>query len=231
MKTLGILGGMGPLATADLFEKIIRNTKADTDAQHIRVYIDNNPQIPDRTAFIMGSGADPRPEMNASARKLEAMGADILLMPCNTAHYFYAEVAGSVGIPTLHMIELAAAEAQSRGFARIALLATDGTLRTKLYEDALNKRGIMPILPREDEQAAVMDMIFRGIKKGDAEFSPHAFINAVHSMKDRGAQAFLLGCTELPIAFSRYSIQECALDASLVLARAAIAAAGYQTKE
>ncbi len=93
MKTLGILGGMGPLATADLFEKIIRNTKADTDAQHIRVYIDNNPQIPDRTAFIMGSGADPRPEMNASARKLEAMGADILLMPCNTAHYFYAHKA------------------------------------------------------------------------------------------------------------------------------------------
>ena len=84
-KTIGIIGGMGPLATADLFEKIVGHTKAACDQEHLHVVIDSNTNIPDRTAALLHGGADPLPELTGSARRLEAMGADVLIMPCNTA--------------------------------------------------------------------------------------------------------------------------------------------------
>jgi aspartate racemase len=103
MKTIGILGGMGPLATADLYRKIILHTKADKDQDHVHAIIDGNTNIPDRTAYIMGKGENPLPEMIKSARTLERAGVDFIIMPCNTAHHFFDQLAKSVNIPLLNM--------------------------------------------------------------------------------------------------------------------------------
>lgn len=105
-KKVGIIGGMGPLATADLFEKITHLTKADADSKHIHVIIDSDTSIPDRTAAILGLGPDPTDELKAAAKRLENAGADILLMPCNTAHYFYPAIQASTKCPILHMLRL-----------------------------------------------------------------------------------------------------------------------------
>ena len=103
-KIIGIIGGMGPLATVDLFEKITLHTKAQQDQDHLRVLIDSNTNIPDRTAALLHGGEDPVPQLIASATSLEKMGAQVLVMPCNTAHNFYDAVAGAVEVPVLHMI-------------------------------------------------------------------------------------------------------------------------------
>ena len=103
-KTIGILGGMGPLATADLFRKITCLTKADCDNDHIRVYIDSNARIPDRTAAILSGGTNPVPEMTSALRHLEACGADCIIMPCNTAHYFLPQLQAKTEIPFLSML-------------------------------------------------------------------------------------------------------------------------------
>ena len=121
-KIIGIIGGMGPLATADLFEKIIVHTKAACDQDHLRVIIDSNTNIPDRTAAILHGGADPVPELTASARGLERMGAELLVMPCNTAHNFYDAVQGAVSIPVLHMVRLTAQALRERDVKRAGLL-------------------------------------------------------------------------------------------------------------
>ena len=107
-KTIGILGGMGPLATADLFRKIVLMTRAGCDNEHIRIYIDNNCRIPDRTAAILQGGADPVPEMSDALRHLEACGADCIIMPCNTAHYFLPRLQSQTKIPFLSMLEATA---------------------------------------------------------------------------------------------------------------------------
>ncbi len=114
-KSIGILGGMGPLATADLFQKIISLTAAASDNEHIRVYIDSNSSIPDRTEAILSGGPDPLPAMRDSLRKLEACGADCVVMPCNTAHYFLPRLQGLTDIPFLSMLEAAPAAPASPG--------------------------------------------------------------------------------------------------------------------
>ena len=103
-KTIGILGGMGPLATADLFRKITLLTKAGCDNDHIRVYIDSNAQIPDRTAAILHGGKDPLPEMRSALHSLEACGAGCVIMPCNTAHYFLPQLQAETKLPFLSML-------------------------------------------------------------------------------------------------------------------------------
>ena len=141
-KVIGILGGMGPLATADLFEKITLHTRAQRDQDHLRVLIDSNTNIPDRTAALLRGGEDPTPQLTASAVLLERMGADVLIMPCNTAHNFYDAIAAAVHIPLLHMIRLTAQALQKRGVTAAGLLATDGTVQTGIYQRTFAGTGI-----------------------------------------------------------------------------------------
>ena len=141
-KSIGILGGMGPLATADLFRKIVLLTDAARDNDHIRIYIDDNASIPDRTAAILSGGADPLPAMTDSLRKLEACGADCIIMPCNTAHYFLPRLQTLTAVPFLSMLEATARACAARfpgGTA--AVLATKGTLSAGLYQAALEQAG------------------------------------------------------------------------------------------
>ncbi len=226
-KTIGILGGMGPLATADLFTKIINLTKADGDNDHIRVFIDSNSKIPDRTQAILHGGADPLPYMIASAKKLETIGASVIIIPCNTAHYFFEATAESVTTPFIHMIE-ETAKAVPEG-AAVGLLATTATVNTKIYHRALEKYGVRLLCPDDKRQTLVMDAMF-AIKGGRAP-DRAGFTEVLDSLKEKGAEYFIMGCTEMPMVFSSLSLSEPVIDPATVLAKAAIRFCGKQIRE
>jgi len=230
-KVIGILGGMGPLATSDLFQKIVLHTAAATDQEHPRVCIDSNTDIPDRTAALLHGGADPVPELVKSARRLEAIGADVLLIPCNTAHGFYDRVQAAVGIPVLHMLALTRDALRARGVSCAGLLATDGTLATRLYQDVFAGSGVSLLTPERADQAAVMSLIYDGIKAGDPAWPADGFRAACEHLLARGAETLILGCTELPLAFDRYGLSYPHTDPTLELALAAIRFAGCGVKE
>ena len=229
-KVIGILGGMGPLATADLFQKITLHTAAACDQEHPRVCIDSNTNIADRTAALLHGGADPVPEMVKSARRLESIGAELLIMPCNTAHNFYDAVASSVSIPVLHMIAATRDALKTRGVRCAGLLATDGTVQTGIYQRTFAGSGIDLITPDGGGQAAVMDIIYNGVKAGDLAHDASAFRAACEHLLARGAEVLILGCTELPPAFDIYHLDYPNVDPTLELALAAIRAAGCETK-
>ena len=231
-KSIGILGGMGPLATADLFRKIVTLTRAGCDGDHIRVYMDSNSSIPDRTAAILSGGPDPLPAMRDSLRKLERCGADCIIMPCNTAHYFLPRLQALTDIPFLSMLEAAAKAARDRfpgGTA--AVLATRGTLASGLYQRALEAEGVSCLLPDEAGQAALMRVIYDGVK---ADVDPESYRadleGVVDGLSRRGAGYFILGCTELPLAAAALHLSVPTLDPTEELAKAAIRWCGFQVK-
>lgn len=232
-KSIGILGGMGPLATADLFRKIVTLTQAGCDNDHIRIYIDDNASIPDRTAAILNGGPDPLPAMLDSLRKLEGCGADCILMPCNTAHYFLPRLQALTSIPFLSMPQAAAKACRTRQAGKtIGVLATKGTLATGLYQSALAAEGVSCLVPDAAEQDALMRVIYDGVKADAAAETYRADLESVLSALARqGADAFLLGCTELPVAAALLGLTVPCIDPTEELARAAIRYCGYSVKD
>lgn len=228
---IGIIGGMGPEATLDLFGKIIRHTDASCDAEHIRVYIDCHTGIPDRTRAILSGGESPVPYIVESAEKLAAMGAEFLLLPCNTSHYFYDEISRLSPVPVVNMIRTAAEQLQRDGVIRIGLLATDGTVRSGVYQNELERCGIATILPNDEEQRDVMRLIYDGIKANAPQWDTAPVLRLIAHLHQAGAQRIVLGCTELPVAFTRYGIPtENTVDATDILAQTAVTLAGYPLK-
>ena len=218
-KTIGILGGMGPLATADLFRKITLLTDASCDNEHIRVYIDSNARIPDRTAAILSGGPDPVPEM-ASA------------MPCNTAHYFLPRLQAMTSLPFLSMLE-ATAKTCAKDFPgkTAAILATKGTLATGLYEKALAAQGVRCLVPDTGEQDVLMHLIY-DIVKASKPLEPEQGVwqALLDGLRARGADYFILGCTELPIIADTLPQPGPFVDPTAELAKAAIRFCGYGVK-
>lgn len=231
-KSIGILGGMGPLATADLFQKIISLTAAASDNEHIRVYIDSNSSIPDRTEAILSGGPDPLPAMRDSLRKLEACGADCVVMPCNTAHYFLPRLQGLTDIPFLSMLEAAAAACRARFPGETAaVLATRGTLSAGLYQAALETAGVPCLLPGETERDALMEVIYQGVKAGAPPSRYRAaFLSVTEALAGRGAECFLPACTELPLACQALGLDLPCVDPTEELAKAAIRFCGYSVR-
>ncbi|MBR3560723.1 MAG: amino acid racemase [Oscillospiraceae bacterium] len=229
-KVIGIIGGMGPLATADLFRKITLHAAVASDQEHPRVVIDSNTDIPDRTEALLHGGKSPVPEMVNSARRLERAGAEVLVMPCNTAHCFFDEVASSVRIPMLHMITLTCDALRARGVKRAGLLATDGTVRTGIYQNAFDDNDIALLTPPPAAQAAVMDIIYGGIKAGKLDYDASAFRAACEGLLAAGAETLVLGCTELPPVFELYHLDYSAVDPTLELALGALRFAGCPIK-
>ena len=200
-KTIGIIGGMGPMATYDLAEKIVECTDAEVDQDHIHVITDCNTAIPDRTAAILSKGKSPVPEIVKSANRLVEAGADILIMPCNTAHYFYDEIVSQIKKPILNMPEIAAEELSYLGIQKAAVLATEGTVKSGVYEKALAARDIEAVYPDEEGQELLMTLIYEFIKAGNMDFSTLPLEELVEELVEEGAEALILGCTELPLAF------------------------------
>ena len=231
-RTPGIIGGMGPSATCDLMHKIIENTDAGDDQHNIHLLVDQNTDVPDRTAAILKGGADPMPELVRSARRLEAAGADFLCMSCNTAHYFHERLSKEVAIPILNMPAESAKELRRRGIRKVGLLATDGTIRTGVYHKVLEAEGIEPVVPGEEDQKTLMRLIYGCVKQNlPVERYPRKEVEMLMAhLKVQGAEAFLLACTELPIAFERLGYREGLIDPTLVLARKIVETAGAPLK-
>ena len=229
-KIVGVIGGMGPLATVDLYRKIVERTLADCDQAHVRTIIDSNTNIPDRTAALLSGGESPVRELQSSARLLERAGAQVLVMPCHTAHCFYDEVQAAVQVPVLNMIQLTVQELKLRGVARAGLLATDGAVQSGIYQRHFEGSGIELLLPDPEGQAALMDMIYSGVKAGRTDYDTQAVRTVLDRLMDAGAQTLILGCTELPPAFEMYGLDYPNLDPTLTLALAAITASGGTVK-
>ena len=232
-KTIGILGGMGPLATADLYRQISERTRADRDNEHIRVYIDGNAAIPDRTAAILHGGEDPVPEMLSALRHLEACGADCIIMPCNTAHYFLPRLREQTALPILDMQRITAAVCRERFPGKTAaILATDGTVQSGLYDRALDAEGVRWIHPGESEQKTLMHLIYDVVKASrPMEPEKERWDAILDTLRGQGADLFILGCTELPVLAGVLPSEGPFLDPTDELAKAAIRFCGYEVKE
>ena len=166
-KVLGILGGLGPMATVYFYEMLTRHTQAARDQDHIDVIINSRATTPDRTSYILGQSAEnPFDIMAADAARLVTFGADVIAIPCNTAHYFYDRLNETIPIPILNMVEETVLAAKAGGSARVGILATTGTVRTRTYQRMCEKHGLPCAVPDDAAQAAVMDIIYGDIKQG-----------------------------------------------------------------
>lgn len=222
-KTLGILGGMGPLATVKLFEKIVLLTKAHSDQEHLHILIDNNTSIPDRTDYILGIGEDPRPYLIDSAKRLKIMGADFLIMPCNTAHHFYKDIKKEVDIIFLSMIEETAKTIVNEydGVKNIGLLATQGTYNANVYDDVFENYGLNILKPSVDKQKYVMELIYN-VKKGIVHKDFSNFNSVLEEFKGKKVDVFIMGCTELSVALDLYDLKGGYIDPLEIIAKRAI---------
>lgn len=231
MKTIGILGGMGPLATVDLFRKIVILTDADSDNAHIPIIIDNNTQIPDRTDYIIKKGKDPTNYLIRSALRLEMMGADVIVMPCNTAHYFYNEIVKHIKIPFINMIVETAKEIKKiyPDITKVGLLATEGTYKSGIYDKIFSDYDLELVKPDDNDQRFVTELIY-SIKKGNYDINLTNFKKVLNKIKKQNINAFVLGCTELPIAFQMFNIDEIYIDPTKILACSAIKYVGKNVK-
>jgi len=215
-KTVGILGGMGPLATVELFKRIVQKTPARKDQEHLRIIIDNNPKIPDRTQAILHEGEDPLPFLQETARNLERAGADFIVIPCNTAHYYLEDIRAAVSIPVWDMIEATVAAIKQ---SKVGLLSTDTTLQIKLYQKPCEARGIHLLQPPYEEQSALMRAIYQ-IKGGRNDSGLKAtVIGVAHRLEQLGARALIIGCTELSLILSPADVTVPIYDALDILAQ------------
>ena len=221
------------MATADLYRKIVELTEADCDNGHIRVIIDSNTAIPDRTAAILSGGPDPVPEMLSAAENLVSCGAECIIMPCNTAHYFLPELRAKVSVPILDMTKIAAERcAELYPGKRVCLLATRGTIASGVYTHALAEKGVEYLLPNDDEQAILMHLIY-DVVKASKPLTPEKELwsSLLEGLRGRGADYFLLGCTELPILSGYLALPGPFLDSTEELAKAAVSFCGYAVKQ
>ena len=224
-KIAGILGGMGPEATVDLMRRIIKNTPALDDIDHIRCIVDSNPKVPSRIkALIEGTGENPGPAMADMARKLEMWGADFLCIACNTAHAYFSYVRDAVSIPVLDMISLASDEAVRTAAhpPRIGILASPAVRTTRLYTNALQARGVEAVYPDPNQEQALL-LVIKEIKKGNTGAATKGALAAVvDSLRAKGVQTAVAACTELGIIMEREQYGIGVVDASEVLAQAVV---------
>jgi aspartate racemase len=221
---VGILGGMGPEATADFYLKLVRATPAARDQEHLRVLIWSDPTIPDRTEALLTHGADPTPALIAGARLLKKAGAGMLAVPCNTAHAFLKDVQAEVDIPVIHMIQETAEYVQqlSPSVQKVGLLSTTGTQKAGLYQSWLNRKGVTVITPDSARQDLVMDSI-HAIKAGRSAAAVRPlFTEAALDLIGAGAQAIIGGCTEVPVGLSGNDIPVPFIDPAEILAAAVV---------
>ena len=233
-KTIGILGGMGPEATVDCFDKIIKNTPATKDQDHLRVVIDSNPKVPDRTAAIIGDGESPVPVMVAGCHALQRAGADFIIIPCVSAHVFLADVRQQVELPVLSIFD-AVAEAITRDHPEIkivGLLGTTGTVSGGLFQKRLAQEDVTTLVPDDSVQLRIMDAIY-DVKSSRPSHTRSeitaelvAAAESLISRKPEGAQGIIAGCTEVPLALKQKHLSVPYFDAVTILARAAIRRTG-----
>lgn len=229
-KTLGIIGGMGPSATALLFKRIVDYTDAASDADHIHILIDNYPQIPDRTKSILEDGESPVSYITKIGKKLIDNGADLLLIPCNTSHYYFKDIQRNLTKPVVNMIYETAKQCQSQGIKRVGVLATAGTIKAGVFETELKKFDIECVYPTDTDEKYVMDMIYNQVKAGNVHDLKKINMVIEH-FKNADIHTMILGCTELSIVISEGYMGMHVIDTLDVLACTAIKDSGYKLKK
>lgn len=231
MKKLGVIGGMGPLATAIFMQMVVEMTEAVRDCEHIEMDILNLPNIPDRTDFILGkSTQSPVAAIRGLRQKLEERGADIIAMPCNTAFYFVDDIMEGSGIPIIHAIAETGKCLKEAGVKKVGILATDGTLATGLFAEGLAEFEIETIVPDDANQRLVMSMIYDDVKAGKLIEEEKLRMVETH-LKDKGAEILILGCTELTLAKRAGLAGTGYLDTLEVMARKAVMECAVLKKE
>jgi aspartate racemase len=223
---VGVLGGMGPMATVDFLQKVLNATPAACDQEHVPLIVCSIPQVPDRTAAYRGEGASPLPAMLACGQRLVAAGAGVVVVPCNTAHLWFDELQEQLGLPMLHVVDAALADVAARvGPARIGILATDATLASGLYVNRPQGGGapLQWVLPTAVEMIELVMPGIGDVKGGDLASGGRRLLAAAHALVRRGAQALVLACTEVPLVVSERDAQVPVIDATDALARAAVA--------
>ena len=223
-RTIGVVGGMGPWATLDFFEKVLRATPVRRDQEHLRLIIDNNPKIPDRGPAILGDGEDPTPALVATARNVEAAGADLIVIPCNTAHYFFQAIQAAVRVPVVHIMQEVAGAASRRfpRIGRVGLLATRATVATGLYQDAFRPLGAAVVVPDQSGQEVIDRLIYAIKAQGVDDALRSAGVAVGRGLNRAGAEAMILGCTELPLVLGEDTLGLPILDSNLILAEVAV---------
>jgi len=226
-KTIGIIGGMGPEATVDLYREIIRTTPAQKDQDHLRVIIDSNPKVPDRTPAIIGSGASPVPAMAMSCETVRQAGADFGIIPCVSAHYFLDELQGRTTLPILSVFDAVGEYIAHHHpeIRRIGLLATSGTLRGGRFARRLADYGLAAILPDPDGEQRLMHAIYRIKASQDTAVRAQCktdLMAAAGRVIGDGAQGVIAGCTEIPLELKPRDLTVPLFNPLEILARAAV---------
>lgn len=239
---VGIVGGIGPAATVDFMQKIIRNTDASRDQDHVRLIVEHNPQIPDRTANLVGAGDDPTLALYSACKRLEENGAALIAMPCNTAHAYVARIQGLLRTPIVNMLSetVGHIERHWAGHATVGLLATTGTVSSGVYHDAAHGCPFELIVPDASHQQEVMNAIYgeRGVKAGNTDGDcKAALLRALAHLAGRGASIVILGCTELPLLLPQHPAFDIGgrtlalLDPADILARRCVALSLAATRQ
>lgn len=198
MKRVGIIGGMGSLASVDLYKKIVLLTSAKCDQDHILISIDNNSQIPDRSEFIFGKGENPLPFLIDSANRLKNSGCEAICLACNTAHFFAKDIVKNCDIRLLNMIEITVNALKDRypNVKNVAVIGTTVTRKTKMYDRNLEKFNINSVDISEQNQQNIMECIYKGVKAGKIKEYAKLFNETIKSID---ADVFIAACTEIPI--------------------------------
>lgn len=222
---LGVIGGLGPLATAYFMELVVKMTKAECDQDHLDMIIYNCPSIPDRTKYILGqSNENPLPKMLEVGQALQKQGADVIAIPCMTAHYFHDELKENIGVPVIHGIRETAQCLKRAGVKTVGIMATDGTITSGIFQKEIEALGMATAAPDANYQQKVMEMIYHDIKAGKMPALEEFMLVKSHLVTDKGAQAIVLGCTELSLLKNAYELGDGVIDTLEVLAQASLIA-------
>jgi aspartate racemase len=228
-KIIGVLGGLGPAATIELYRQIIRRTRARKEQDHLRILIDNNPKVPDRIAAVFGTGPSCLPELVRSVRALERAGADFIVIPCVTVHYFHARLQRRTSLPVLHIIDETARRlrAEHPRARRIGLLATTAAIRSGLFQRSLADPDLELLVPDERSQKQLVTAAVHEIKAHGATTMARDLIRAAaEGLIACGARVIVAGCTEVPLVLQNGDVSVPIVDPIAILAEVAIARAG-----
>ncbi|MBN2176070.1 MAG: aspartate/glutamate racemase family protein [Demequinaceae bacterium] len=225
---IGVIGGLGPAATAEFLYRVIRWTEAKSDQEHADLVVLQHSSIPDRTRHILDpSLPDPGPVLAADAARLEAMGVSAIVVPCNTARVFIDEIEGAVGIPVVDIVRAAVDDVVTMfpEAGKVGVLATTGTVRSETYRRALEEAGREAVVPSDGQQEGIMELIY-GQVKANLPADRGLLDGAIEDVASRGAEAFILGCTELSVAAGAWDMGPKVVDALDSLARRTVTLAG-----
>ncbi len=227
---LGVLGGMGPQATQIFYQRILDRTDAERDQEHLPTLILSDTEMPDRTAAILGGrGEEVFGRLLSDARQLEACGCTALAIPCNTSHYFADRLQAELDIPLINMVRETCRVLARRGCKRVGILATDGTVRTGIYQMECTAQGFEGVAPDEDTQKLVMSIIYEEIKRGESG-SREKFAAIDRALRDLGCDAAILGCTELSVYRVYHGLPDFYVDAMEVLVEESITRCGKRLR-